>query len=403
MLSEKQRAHRIISFGVYLPIVTAILGIILHLAGLTGQFIEFSGIWFGDILEFELHLLIVSIGLGACVALAGGILLAISHWKRLHSQYLERIVVALFLIPIVQVVFVWLYVVLPYQREWQIAAKVVVLGGKVHVESDGGDWISQLFQGRFPFVDGIADIQFHNSEAVSSSLLSELGTLHRLESLDLGWTQITDVELEHLKGLTKLKQLFLYDTQITDAGLERLKGLTSLEVLYLNDTLISNSGLENLSGMTKLRQLMLGDTQVTDSGLEFLKGLPGLRFLELDNTKVTDAGIEHLKKITALHRLRLGKTQVTDAGLAYLNGLPLLRWLELNNTDVTDDGLSHLSTLTSLEILDLADTQVTDIGIEHLKGLTSLTRLYLSNTQTTPERREMLRKALRFCDIQPNP
>ncbi|MEO2031137.1 MAG: hypothetical protein ABGZ35_03525, partial [Planctomycetaceae bacterium] len=40
--------------------------------------------------------------------------------------------------------------------------------------------------------------------------------------------QITDVVLEHLKGMTSLKLLRLEYTQITDAGLENLKGLTSL-------------------------------------------------------------------------------------------------------------------------------------------------------------------------------
>jgi len=403
MLSEKLRAHRIISIGVYLPIVTAIVGIVLDLTGVTRKFIEYSGIWFGDIEEFELHVFIGSIGAGACIAIAGGLLLAISRWKPRKSPYLGRIVVALVLIPVVQVVFVWLSVVLPYQRERQIAARVEVLGGKVQVEYRGPVWISQSLQGRLPFFDRITDIQVHDGDAALSDLLSELGTLHKLESLELSGTQITDVGLEHLKGLTNLKRLFLYRTQVTDAGLDRLKGLTSLEVLYLIDTLISDSGLEHLKGMTNLKQLMLGDTQVTDTGLEHLKGLTSLVFLDLDNTEVTDAGIEHLKNTTALHRLRLGKTQVTDAGLEHLKELPGLSWLELSSTEVTDGGLSHLSALTSLGILDLAGTQVTDFGLEHFKGLKSLTRLYLSNTTTTAEGREKLRKALPSCQVEPNP
>ena len=51
-------------------------------------------------------------------------------------------------------------------------------------------------------------------------------------------TQITDTELEHLKGFTQLEWLDLSRTQITDAELEHLKGLTSLTRLDLHRTQI---------------------------------------------------------------------------------------------------------------------------------------------------------------------
>ncbi len=49
-------------------------------------------------------------------------------------------------------------------------------------------------------------------------------------------TQVSDIGLEHLKGLTQLEVLYLDDTQITDAGLEHIKGLTQLELLNLQVT-----------------------------------------------------------------------------------------------------------------------------------------------------------------------
>lgn len=49
-------------------------------------------------------------------------------------------------------------------------------------------------------------------------------------------TTVTDVGLEHIKGLTKLNTLDLNNTQVTDAGLEYLKGLTQLEDLDLENT-----------------------------------------------------------------------------------------------------------------------------------------------------------------------
>ncbi len=45
--------------------------------------------------------------------------------------------------------------------------------------------------------------------------------------------QVTDSDLEHLKGLTNLECLHLGGDQVTDAGLEHLKGWM-LKTLYLN-------------------------------------------------------------------------------------------------------------------------------------------------------------------------
>ena len=36
-------------------------------------------------------------------------------------------------------------------------------------------------------------------------------------------TQVTDVGLEHLKGLTSLRELLLFETQVTDEGVANLQ------------------------------------------------------------------------------------------------------------------------------------------------------------------------------------
>ena len=84
-------------------------------------------------------------------------------------------------------------------------------------------------------------------------------------------THLTDVGLEHLKGLNNLRQLHLGSTQVTDAGLEHLKGLTKLSMLWLSHTQITDGGLEHLSGMTNLRHLFVDGTQVTDEGVKKLE------------------------------------------------------------------------------------------------------------------------------------
>jgi Leucine-rich repeat (LRR) protein len=64
--------------------------------------------------------------------------------------------------------------------------------------------------------------------------------------LGLGLSDVTDVGLEHLKGLTNLQSLILEGTKVTDVGLEHLKGLPRLRWLDLADTKVSQRGVKKL-------------------------------------------------------------------------------------------------------------------------------------------------------------
>jgi hypothetical protein len=58
--------------------------------------------------------------------------------------------------------------------------------------------------------------------------------------------KVTDMELQHLKGLSHLRQLLLFKTRITDAGLDHLKGLDHLRVLELMETEVTEVGVQKL-------------------------------------------------------------------------------------------------------------------------------------------------------------
>ena len=77
--------------------------------------------------------------------------------------------------------------------------------------------------------------------------------------------------------------------------------------------------------------------------------------------------------------------------------------LILNNSEYTDAELEPLGRLKVLYRLDLQKCRITNAGLEHLKGLTNLEFLDLNETETTPEGRDILRKALPNCNIEPNP
>ena len=64
--------------------------------------------------------------------------------------------------------------------------------------------------------------------------------------LDLGSTQVTDAELESIKGLSELQYLKADDTTVTDTGLAHLKGLSQLQWLGVYNTHVTNEGVKEL-------------------------------------------------------------------------------------------------------------------------------------------------------------
>ena len=212
-------------------------------------------------------------------------------WQFLLRHVAWIAIGSLLLFAVGGVLVVWL----PYQREQRIARMIESSGGNVEYRYCGPGWIPESVAERLSFLSRI-ELVCGLNHAVSAELISELRSLTYLETLDLGFTQITDSGLEHLKGLTNLKLLSLNNTQITDEGLKHLKGMTSLNMLALNNTQITDEGLKHLKGMTSLQTLTLQNTKVTDAGLEHLKGLSSLQFLLIDNTQVTAEGRAMLRK-----------------------------------------------------------------------------------------------------------
>jgi hypothetical protein len=236
--------------------------------------------------------------------------------RRWYQFSLRRLLVFAML---VSIGMCWVGVKLCRARKQRIAVEAIVRAGGFVTY----DFVMEGSQPRVPawllrllgcdFLFDVSKVSFGDE-----ALVTTLTHLPNLESLFLTDTQVTDVELEHIKGLTNLEVLGLAFTPVTDAGLENLNGLTKLRYLYLTDTQVTNAGLDNIKGLTDLEFLDLSGTRVTDAGLDSLNALSGLGVLGLDDTQVSDAGIEHLKTFANLELLSVTGTQVTDAGVKEL-------------------------------------------------------------------------------------
>ena len=69
-----------------------------------------------------------------------------------------------------------------------------------------------------------------------------------------------------------------------------------VHTVLLSETPVTDVGIEHLRGLTQLCELALANTRITDAGLKHLHGLAQLQWLVLHNTAVTDAGVTELKK-----------------------------------------------------------------------------------------------------------
>ncbi len=111
--------------------------------------------------------------------------------------------------------------------------------------------------------------------------ISALGSLTKLESLQLGDIVIDDVSA--LSGLTSLKSLSVWGGgRLCD--LTPLAGLASLQALTLHDNSITD--VSPLTGLTGLTYLDLANNQIAD--ISPLTGLAGLTTLYLEGNPVAD-------------------------------------------------------------------------------------------------------------------
>jgi hypothetical protein len=155
------------------------------------------------------------------------------------------------------------------------------------------------------------------SKADCKIILARLRDFDRLEYLNLSGRWVEDDALASLRGQHRLRSLVLQHTRITEAGLAHLEGLTGLRKLYISGD-ISDLGLAHVAMLTSLDQLRLNNTQITDAGLRHLRALPNLKCLALEHTQVTDASIPELKRLVGLSRLSLHRTEITTDGIGEL-------------------------------------------------------------------------------------
>jgi hypothetical protein len=119
--------------------------------------------------------------------------------------------------------------------------------------------------------------------------LAPLEKLPEIEWIGLHDSDISEAELDHLKGLTKLRRLGLAHLRLDDASLKRIEDMTTIEILFLMENPITDAGLDHLRKMTRLKELGLGQTKVADAGMECVAAFKDLSFPRGDSAPSSSA------------------------------------------------------------------------------------------------------------------
>lgn len=262
------------------------------------------------------------------------------------------------------------------------------------------------------------------SRRITSVGVEGLSRLRSLESLDMAYVPVTDVQMDSLtRGLTKLKSLLFDGRELSDDGLAKISRLRQLELLYVKiyNSRLRGRRLEDLASLPNLVQLEIYGNHIDEAGLRALgkfgrlqrlglEGVTGpemrslaklkqLKTLYLSEAHLTDlAGAQprQVEGFSKLETLWLQDARVGDSGIGCFAGLRQLQKLNLNGTDITDAGLGHLEALENLKLLGLGAAKITDAGLKHLVRLKQLAILNVSHTQITDAGLDCLRSLPRL-------
>lgn len=222
---------------------------------------------------------------------------------------------------------------------------------------------------------------------VGDKVLGVLGTLPKLDNIDLRLTKVTDAGMAELAKCQSLQSVSVPGTEVSDAGLvhlAKLKNLKSLSLgVYDEGTKITDEGLKIVGSMSGLKWLNLSGTPITDAGLPYLSGLKNLESLQIDETKVTSAGLAHLEPLQSIVRLRLMDT-VDDEGAKHLAKLKNLESISAN-LDVSDEGVAYLASMPNLEQLMLSGEKITDASLPAIAKMPKLKTLWFQHCKVTDE------------------
>ena len=214
---------------------------------------------------------------------------------------------------------------------------------------------------------------------LSGTIPASLGSLTRLEYLDLFRNQLSGSIPSSLGSLTRLRQLNLDGNRLTGSIPRSLGDLTRLANLWLSGNELSGTIPESLGGLARLENLGLGGNELSGPIPSSLGSLAELQDLGLDRNSLSGSIPSSLGSLTRLENLDLYGNSVSGPIPASLGSLVRLRSLGLGGNQLSGPIPASLGSLTDLSGLFFDDNNLSGPIPAWLGDLTRLEYLNLRN------------------------
>ncbi len=210
---------------------------------------------------------------------------------------------------------------------------------------------------------------------VSGPALKVLTTLPALEELHCTPTEKVVEALRYIGQCHKLRSLGIGNSNVTDESLVGLAGLANLEVLDLSGSLVCN----DLAPLTKLKKL---------------------RQLSLERTNLTVNSVKQIGTVRSLEELVLNA--ITDRGLYYVSFLDRLIFLSFGSSpELSHLGFTHLQRNHQLRELYLSHFgPFTHSQLRGLGALKQVSKMMLDGANVSLSKRRKLEAELPDCEIR---
>lgn len=295
-----------------------------------------------------------------------------------------------------------------FLSQWPAFAKRSIAKGRVSVPADASIAVETYFCNH----DCLPDLRFLRPNDIQTldvdgsilkhSSFKYISRLTGLKTLTLDGTDTDDKDIEFLSvGMPSLQTLNLGYTKITDRALVSISKMKSIKALSFQNNAVTPVGLKSIVQNSTLCELDLKDTALGDDAIRVLSKARSLSVLNLAKTKITDRGLLSLRSLRSIRKLDLSGTCVTDAAVANsISRLENLEELNLSGTRITDAGVAQLSKLKNLKKLWLRDLKkVSDSSVPALISLTNLVDLELQKTNITAKGVQLIAKALPESEV----
>ena len=156
------------------------------------------------------------------------------------------------------------------------------------------------------------------------------------------------------------EEVDLPNHEVTDEDIEEMKGFSGIKTLILGENKITDIGLFTIcASFQDLRQLIINHNQISDQGTERIPRLKHLKCLDIRCNNITSEALKSICQLTELTELSLSKNGITNDNVHLLKALSELRYLDITSNKITEQGGLAIADIKSLHNLYLSNNQVT--------------------------------------------